>query len=85
VLHVYTIEQVNVFGEAAQKNADFDLAEAAAAFRAAQTTDAVWKKYLGHLSGRSKQPGKKAGKGAPTVMNLAQMAELKKLGSRKAR
>jgi hypothetical protein len=78
------MEQVYALEEAAYRNASSDTAEAAMAFRAAQAQDAVWKKYLDHLSARSKKAGNKSAAMAPAVMTRAQMAELKKLSSRRA-
>jgi hypothetical protein len=78
------MEQVHALEEAAHQNASSDTAEAATAFRAAQAQDAAWKKYLDHLSARSKKAGKKSAAMAPAVMSRAQMAELKKLSSRRA-
>jgi len=46
--------------------------------------DAVWKKYIDSLSGRTKRAGKKESKKPAAVISRAQAAELKKLASRKA-
>jgi hypothetical protein len=78
------MEQVYALLEAARQNASSDTAEAATAFRAAQAKDAAWKKYMDHLSARTKKAGNKSAAMAPAVISRAQLAELKKLSSRRA-
>jgi hypothetical protein len=83
VLGVYTMEQVRLFEEAGRRNAAFDLAEEATAFRMAMSPkEAAWKKYVNLLSRRTRREKRKNGK-PPAVMTREQMAELKRMYSRK--
>ncbi len=83
ILHVYTMEQVHAFQEGARANRASELADISTAFRAAQTKDKDWRKYLDALSESAARPKPRREK-EPKGISKEQAGMLRKLLSGKS-
>jgi hypothetical protein len=83
VLNVYTMDQIHAFDEAAQRNTATELVDLATAFRMASDPKGdAWKRYVEHLTARTKRKPR-GRKEAPSVMTREQAAALRHMTSRK--
>jgi hypothetical protein len=81
VLHVYTMEQALAFEEAARRNVALEVLEAATAFRmASDPKGSAWKKYVEHMTARTKKEPREE---APKIMTREQAAALKRMFSKR--